>query len=139
MKTILKDGRRYILRFDKDEELFDALAKFAEAESIGAASFSGIGTTSLVELAYFNQHLKEYRHKPIMEDLEIVSLNGNISMLDGKPSVHAHGTFSRTDFTVVGGHIFKLITLATCEIFLIKLEGQAIRKQNDTWGLKLLE
>lgn len=140
MKIALQDGRRYVLRFDKDEEVMEGLTKFMQENQVTACTFQGIGTCSLVELGFFNSHLKQYRQKPFAEDLEIVSLIGTGSILapDNKPAIHAHGSFSRTDFTMTAGHVFKLVALATCEIFLIKLEGTLSRANNPDFNLNLL-
>ncbi len=90
-------------------------------------------------MGYYNAFLKEYRKKPYVEDLEIVSLTGNTAMMDGAPVVHAHGIFSKNDFTsVVAGHIFKLIVLATCEVSLTKLDGTLQRSHNADLNLNLL-
>ncbi len=138
MKIILQEHEKYVLRFDKDEEVFAGLTEFATANNIGAATFTGLGTCSMVEMAYFNPFLKEYRKKPYRENYEIVSLIGNIAKLDGKPAIHAHGSFGATDFTLLGGHIFQIVVLATCEILLTKLEGNMERKNNPDFNLNLL-
>ena len=139
MKIVLKDSRRYVLRFDKKEEVFSKLAEFATGENISAATFSAIGACEEIELGYFNTNLKDYRKKPFYEELEMVSLSGNISMAEGKPTVHAHGMFGRTDFSILGGHVFKAIVSVTCEMFLIKLDGQMTRKLDEVSNSKLLE
>ena len=138
MKLILKDNRRHFLRLDKGEELLASVGQFCASQSIQAAYFDAIGTTSLVELGFFNDHLQEYRHKQFMENLEIVSLSGNVSQVSGQPILHTHGSFARTDFTVIGGHVFKLVTLATCEVFLLAFEGQMRRELNPEFKLNLL-
>lgn len=138
MKIVLQDNRRFVLRFDKGEEFFSVLTEFLKQNQISAASFTGIGTVSEVELGYYNAYLKQYRKKPVLENLEIVSLIGNTAMVESNPVIHCHGSFSRTDFSVVGGHVFKLTVLATCEIFLIKLDGEMKREDNAEFGLKLL-
>jgi predicted DNA-binding protein with PD1-like motif len=74
-----------------------------------------------------------------LEEFEMVSLNGNGSIVEGKPFIHAHGMFGRNDFTTVGGHVFKLTVSVTCEMFLIKLDGQISRTNNEEFNLKLLE
>lgn len=139
MKAALKDNRRYVLRFDKGEEVFAKLTEFLTAEKITACAFTAIGAFSEIELGYFNPSLKDYRKKPFYEELEMVSLIGNGGLADNKPFLHAHGMFSRTDFTTIGGHVFKLVVSATCEMFLIKLEGQLSRKLDPETNLKLLE
>ncbi len=140
MKVILKDSRRYLLRLDKGERFMESLAQFMEQNAVKACSFSAIGTGSDLELGYYNGHIKEYRKKRFLEDFEIVSLNGNGSLFvtDSKPMVHAHGSFSRTDFSVVGGHIFEMLVLATCEIFIIVLDGEMKRENNLDFNLNLL-
>jgi hypothetical protein len=138
MKLVLKDNRRHILRFDKGEEFFAALTDFLKTNQITAAAFTAIGTCSEIELGYFNSFLKGYRKKLYIENLEIVSLIGNCSMFEGKPVIHAHGSFGKTDFNVVGGHVFKMVVLATCEVFLIKLDGILERKNNPEFNLGLL-
>lgn len=139
MNVILKDQRRYMLRFDKGDEVFSELQKYLEAENISACAFNGVGAVSEVEVGYYNPSLKDYRKKPFYEELEIVSLIGNGSLVDDKAFIHAHGMFSRTDFSTLGGHVFRLIVSATCEIFLIKLEGKMERKLDAETNLKLLE
>jgi uncharacterized protein len=139
MKTILKDGRRYVIRFDKGEEVLTKLGEFMQSEQIGACNFSALGAITDLEMGYFNVHIKEYRKKVFLEEFEIVSLNGNGGIVEDKPFIHCHGMFGRNDFTTVGGHVFKLTVSVTCEMFLIKLDGQITRTNNEEFNLKLLE
>lgn len=139
MKVVLQDGSKYVLRFDVGEEVVAALLKFALDYSIDAAIFSGIGACSLAEVAYYDLKNKNYGTKVFTEDLEIVSLTGNIAILKGKPACHAHAVLGRADFTTVGGHVSKIIISATCEIFLTKLEGVMQRSLRKDVNLNLLE
>jgi predicted DNA-binding protein with PD1-like motif len=140
MKIIIQDNRRFILRFDENEPVLQGLADFLAAQKIEACAFNGLGTVVSVELGFYNSHLKEFRKKPFIEDFEVVSLTGNGALLaaDGKPIVHAHGVFSRIDFSLIGGHIFELLAGATCEIFITKIEGGMKRDMNSDFNLNLL-
>lgn len=138
MKVIIQDSRRYIIRFDKGEDVIEGLAKFMKEQGVQACAFNGIGACETPELAFYNQHTKEYRKKIFLEEMEIVSLVGNGALKDGEPIIHAHGIFSKNDFTTVGGHVFKLPVTVTCEIFLIKLEGEIKRENNADLNLSLL-
>jgi len=138
MKIILSDKNYYILRFDKDEEVISGLQKFMADQSITAFAFNAIGACQSVELGYFNPHLKDYRSKPYVEDFEIVSFSGNGALADGQPVVHAHGALARNDFSLIGGHIFKIVISVTCEVFLTRLDGTATRVLNPDFNLKLL-
>jgi len=140
MVVSLKDNRRYILRFDKNDDVLEGIAAFMEREHMQACTFNAIGTASEVELGFYNAFLKEYRKKRFLENVEIVGLigNGAIFETDKKPIIHAHGTFGRVDFSTIAGHVFGLKTLATCEVFLIQLDGQLYRKQDAEFNLNLL-
>jgi predicted DNA-binding protein with PD1-like motif len=138
MKTIIQDNNNFVLRFDKDEEVFEGLVKFMKEQQVAACAFNGIGASSSVELGYFNPFIKEYRKKPYVEELEIIAFSGNGSFSGADHSIHAHGMFGRTDFSVFGGHVFKLVVSVTCEIFLTKLSGQMKREMNSDFNLNLL-
>ncbi len=138
MKVVLQDSRRYLLRFDKDEDVIAGLAKFMADSGVKACAFNGIGACSSAELGFFNTHLKEYRRKPILDELEILSFSGNGSMANGLPTIHAHAMFGGTDFSVIGGHVFKLVPSVTCEVFLIALDGEANRTLSEEFNLNLL-
>lgn len=138
MKLILKDGRRYVIRFDKGEEVFACLKEFLASQNITASYFSGIGASAMTELSYFNLDTKEYQNKVFSEDMEIVSLAGNSAVLNGEVALHAHCVLSKSDFSALGGHVIKLVVSATCELFLIKLDGKMERKLDAEANLNLL-
>jgi len=138
MKIILQDNRRFILRFDKGEEVLEGLKKFMAEQAVSACAFFGIGACSVIELGYFNIHLKNYRRKPFTEELEILSFSGNGGLNDGQPEIHCHGVFGMTDFSTIGGHVFKLTVSVTCEIFLLVLDGALERKTDFDSNLNLL-
>jgi predicted DNA-binding protein with PD1-like motif len=138
MKVILRDKNQYVLRFDKDEEVLEGLKKFMKDEAVSACFFYGVGACQSVELGFFNEHLKDYRKKPFVDNMEIISFAGNGTLADGDPALHAHGSFGGNTFSVIGGHVFKLTVSVTCEIFLTKLDGVMERKQNSDFNLNLL-
>lgn len=139
MKLILKDDHRYILRFDRGEDVIDALKQFAIKEKIGAATFSGLGATDEISISWFDPDEKQYHDHLLTKKLEIVSLNGNIALLDGQPIVHAHGSFSDVELHNRSGHVKKLIVSATCEVSLIAMNGEITRTFDEQSGLYLMQ
>jgi len=139
MKIILKDNRRYTIRLDKDEELFAGLIQFAKENNVSAASFTAIGTCSGLEVGFYNPFLKEYRRKRLIDDFEILSLSGNVAMLNGEPAIHAHGVFGDNEFNTKGGHVFNMKVLATCEVSLIVMDGVLSRGLDENFKLNLLQ
>ena len=139
MKVILQDTTIVVLRFDKGEEVFEKLLSFVAEKSITAGVFTAIGASSEVVLAVYDIEKKEYHDNELAENLEIVSVIGNIGQMNDNPILHAHGTFSNKALQTFGGHIKKLVVSATCEVTLTKLDGTLTRAFDEETGLNLLE
>lgn len=139
MTVILRDGNMFLLRFDPGEEVLAGLAEFSASESVHTAHFSGIGAAGEVVLSYYDLERKKYRDTDWRERVEIISLSGNVALMDSGTVIHAHGSFSTRDYGVRAGHVKKLVVSATCEIVLQKLEGAAERSYDETTGLNLLK
>ncbi|OGZ33891.1 MAG: hypothetical protein A2Y98_03435 [Candidatus Portnoybacteria bacterium RBG_19FT_COMBO_36_7] len=139
MKLILKEGKKYVLRCERGEEVIEELKKFCQAKHIGTAFFSAIGAASEVELAHYDVDKKRYSNKIIRQKIEIDSLAGNIALLDGKLIVHAHGVFSDFSMQAQAGHVNRLIVAATCEIFLEFQKVKIFRQPDKETGLNLMK
>src|SRR5687767_4397024 len=94
MKSKLLDatqGRKtYALVFDKDEEVTSSLNEFAQARQLGGSHFTAIGAFSRVTLGFFDRDRKEYQKIPVSEQVEVLSLIGNIGLYQEEPRLHAH-------------------------------------------------
>jgi len=139
MKLILKEGKKYVLRCDRGEEVIEELKKFCQAKKIGAAFFSAIGAAAEVELAHYDVDKKRYSNKIIRQKLEINSLTGNIALMDGKIIAHGHGVFSDQAMQTQAGHVNRLTVAATCEIFLEVSKGKIGRRYDKETGLNLMQ
>lgn len=134
------DGYNWLVRLQKGEKLIESLTKLVEQENIPTCWISIIGGASSVTLKFYDLQKKEYQTHEINEDLEITGLQGNLAWQDGKPVFHLHGTFSKDDLSVIGGHVDELTVSGTCEIFLHKWYGQNITRSHDEEvGLNLLD
>jgi uncharacterized protein len=129
----------HIIRFEQGEEVISGLKQFAKEKRISAAHFVGIGMFREVELAFFNPEWRKYENTTISEDLEVVSFSGNISLYKDDVHIHAHGSFGRKDFSVIGGHIASAVIGMTLEIIVTDLETRLDRFDDPDLGLKLLE
>lgn len=139
MKIILKSEQFRILRFDKGDDLINDLINFCREKGVKAGFFTGLGASQEVTISYYDLHTKTYLDKTISEDLEIVSLTGNIAKMEGKIIIHSHGAFSNSQYVVFAGHVKKLIVSATCELHLIILKGNITRKFDRETGLNLMK
>lgn len=139
MPTISKQQNKYLLRFDKGQELFQELIDFCEKNNINAGFFYGLGACQEVELAWYNLENKKYTNKIIKQKLEIISLFGNIAKLKNKLIIHAHSSFSNKNMQVLAGHLNKLVVAATCEIYLQVFDCEIQREYSQEIGLNLLK
>lgn len=128
----------FILVLNKDENLHEAIQRFAEDAQLPAASMSGLGALGEVTVAFYHLDRKEYDTKLFEGEYELISLNGNISQAEGKYITHIHAALGQADYTVVGGHIMDGIVSVTAEITIIPFRDKIERKQCDDVGLRLL-
>jgi uncharacterized protein len=63
--------------------------------------------------------------------MEILSIQGNVTMLDGKLWAHCHGLFSEAGGQVRGGHVFRATIWSQGEIFLQELVGARVDRKHD--------
>ncbi len=132
-------GDTYVLRFEDGEEAAAGLLEFAEREKTAAAHFRGIGGFRQATLAFYDLQGRHYDSIPVREQVEVVSLLGNVSMYEGKPRVHAHALLSRRDGTAIGGHLLEGHVRPTLEVFVTVLPGKLERRRDGDCGLPLLE
>jgi len=136
----IHDGYNYIVRLEKGEELIATLIKLVEDKNIPTCWISGLGASSKTVLGFYDIDKKEYQWQTFDKPMEILALSGNISWLDGKPNLHVHGSFSKEDFSSLGGHVKSLIVNGTCEIFLHKWDSDKLNRRHDSKvGLNLLD
>ena len=138
MEIISEDHQSFILRFTKGEEVVKSLVCFARKHNLPGAVFTGLGACREVEIAFYDLNKQEYVKKRLKEDMEIVSLTGNISWFEREPAVHLHGVFSFRNYSTIGGHVVSLFVSGTCEIHLRKTGHKLLRKKDPITGLNLL-
>ncbi len=138
MHIIHQDDDGALLRFDRGEELMSGLTRYCDAQGITGGTFQAIGATEKLTLSFYHLGEKRYEDHVLEEPLEIVSILGNVAAMGDRRIVHMHGSFSRPDLSMVGGHIKELIVGPTCELTLRTHRGGAGRAPNDEIGLNLL-
>lgn len=116
----------------------DDIVSVAERERIKAALVSGIGGVREAKLAYFNQEAKKYEEHDFREELEVTSLLGDITMRDGGPFLHLHGTFARRDLSVIGGHVVSGTVSPLLEFVITPTSNRAVRRFDESVGLGVI-
>ena len=121
----------------KGELVNQSLLNVAEKEGLNSGWVNGLGAISNIEIGYWDIEEKIYVKKTFDEDYELLSLIGNISLVDNKPFIHTHISFSDTKFKVYGGHLFDAKVIAAAEFCIFTSEYHLHRKLNCDIGLSL--
>ena len=136
--TKLQDG--YLLKILKGQEIIATITEFCETHNIKSGNVSGIGGVDQIRLYYYDNDLKDYVAKDFSgRNFEIISLNGNISLLDGKPFAHIHIALGDSDYSMFGGHLKSAVVGVTCEVFITMTDGQLTRSYDEVCKLNLLD
>lgn len=130
-KQIADDPKTIALIFETGDEILSCLENYARANNLSGSSFKAIGALSSVEVGWFNWETKHYQTAAkLNEQVEVLSLVGDIALNDSKPEVHAHIVIGRADGTAHGGHLLSATVRPTCELILTE-SPQHLRKQID--------
>jgi predicted DNA-binding protein with PD1-like motif len=73
------------------------------------------------------------------EQVELLSLIGDIALKDGEPQVHAHVVVGRSDGTAHGGHLVEARVRPTCELMLTESPIHLQKKFDPKLGIALIQ
>jgi predicted DNA-binding protein with PD1-like motif len=130
--------QRFVVVFGIGDEVIAGLQKFAAEQSLDASSFTAIGAFERARLGFFDLQRKEYAPIPIDEQVEVVSLIGDIALDQGKPKIHAHVVVAKRDGTAHGGHLLEAWVRPTLELVLVESPASLARKTDPATGLGLI-
>ena len=119
-------------------EVPDDILAIAGKEGITTALVEAIGGVEELRLAYFNHEAKKYEEHRYREFLEVTSILGNITLKDGMPFLHAHGTFGRKDLSALTGHIEAAKVFPLLEVVITPTKNKALRRFDDDLGLNVI-
>jgi predicted DNA-binding protein with PD1-like motif len=138
MQVAAAHENQYVLSLARGEELFETLLRWCSEKNLTGATLTGLGAADTLELAYYHLPTKTYERHRIDEEVEILSLTGNLALLKGERVLHIHGVFGKRDLSTLGGHLFSLQVSGACEIHLTPLPEPLNRAADKITGLNLL-
>ncbi len=142
MKVKLLDdrgGKTFAVVFDTGEEAASGLLDFARENRLAASHLTAIGACSEVTLGYFDWQKKDYQKIHVREQVEVLSLIGDITLDDkGQPKVHAHVVVGRSDGSTRGGHLLEAHVRPTLEVIVVESAVHLRRRHDPASGLALI-
>jgi len=138
-RQIDRSPKTFVVIFQTGDELAKGMSKFAEQQHLSAASFKAVGAFSSVRLGWFNWESKKYEPSVTLdEQVELLSLIGDVALKDGKPVVHAHAVIGKRDGTALGGHLLAAHVRPTCEVVLTESPTRLQKSIDAESGLALI-
>ena len=135
-----ENEKTYAIIFDAGDEVKKGLLDFAVKNDLTASSFKAIGAFERATLGYFDIESQEYEKIPINEQVEVVSLIGDVATgEDGEPQVHAHCVVAKRDGTAHGGHLLEAFVRPTLEVILTETPAIMRKTYRKEFGLALID
>jgi predicted DNA-binding protein with PD1-like motif len=131
-------GKTYAVIFETGDEVVSGLLEFAQQNQLAGSHFTAIGAFSRVVLGYFDIQARDYQKIPIDEQVEVLTLAGDIALKDEEPMVHAHAVVGKRDGTAHGGHLVEAQVRPTLEVILVESPIHLHRRFDAETGLALI-
>lgn len=134
----VQETSSYILRLYRGEAVHETIAAFCAAKDIKNAWFTALGAIESIELGYYSLEERSYFWKEYARAHEVVTMVGNVTLVDGAPFLHIHTTISDDENTVYGGHLKAGVVAVTLEVQLTVYDTSIERTYDEVTGLKLM-
>jgi predicted DNA-binding protein with PD1-like motif len=139
MKCLAISKEKFVLIFDKGDEVEAELIRVAREANLRSGHFAAIGAFEHCVLGYFDKEINDYRRNLIDEQVEVMSLIGNIARTaDGEPKLHAHVVVGKRDGSAHGGHLIEAHVWPALEMIFESSATELVRKTDQETGLPLI-
>jgi len=139
-KLINNDQQKtYAVVLESGEEVMEQLMAFAKKETVRISQFTAIGAFSGAVVGFFDFSVKDYKKIPLREQTEVLTLNGDITLLNDDYKIHAHVILGKEDGRAYGGHLIKATVHPTLEIILNESPAWLRRQTDPVTGLALMK
>lgn len=123
---------------DRGDEVMAALHRLAAEHDLVASRLTAIGAFESATLGYFDWESKVYERIPVDEQVEVLSLIGDIALDGDEPKVHVHAVLGRRDGSTLGGHLLDAIVRPTLEVLVTDSPSYLRRECDPVSGIALI-
>jgi len=134
-----KIGNTLVLRVDRGEELLKTIQSACEQENVKFGFITGLGAADHAVVGLYRVEEQKYYSNTFDGEMELTSLIGNVTEMNGKVYLHLHANFAKADGQVVGGHLSEAVISGTGEIFIQILDGSMGRRRDEATGLNVFD
>lgn len=127
-----------VLVLDTGEEVIETLQRFASDHVTTSAFFHGLGAFSEATVAWWNPETLQYEDIRVGEQVEVLSVQGNLTRIPDGFKVHAHAVLGTRNGGAIGGHVKRAIVHPTLELHLERTKDVIHRDRDEATGLDLI-
>ena len=139
-KPVSSSPRMWVLVLAPGEEAKSTLVDFARKSNLKAASFVALGAFERAELGYFDWEKKEYLPILVEEQVEVITLVGDIAENNKhEADLHAHTVLGRRDGSTKGGHLLEGVVRPTLEVTLTETPAHLRRRMHPDINVALID
>lgn len=131
-------GRVLVVVCDKGEEAVSAVGAALREQDIRAARVTAVGGFADAEVGWFDRAAGDYRRIPVTEQVEVLSLLGDVAENRGEPALHVHAVLGRSDGGTVGGHLLRGQVWPTLEVIISEVAPELAKRVDPETGLALI-
>jgi uncharacterized protein len=127
-----------VVVLDKGDDAVPQLTEAVRAEGLTAGQVTAVGGFRRAEVGYFDRERRDYLPIPVDEQVEVLSLLGDVAEQDGKPVLHLHVVLGRRDGSTVGGHLLGAEVWPTLEVLVSEVPAELAKHHDPETGLALI-
>jgi uncharacterized protein len=137
---LIHDGdlKSWAVVLDPGDEVIASLCRFAREARLTASQISAIGAFSDATIGFFVLEKKDYNKIHINEQVEVLSLLGDVALQGADPKLHLHVVLGKHDGTAHGGHLLKAHVQPTLEVIVTEAPKHLVRTFDSATGLALI-
>ena len=128
----------YFLVFEPGDRVIENFLEFCKEKDIRSGVFSGIGAFNFASIGHYNTVTRRYTVNDFNESLEVLNINGNVTLKENAPFVHMHAMLADKNMKVIGGHLMEAEVSVTLEVYLRVFKEVMVRKFDDNLGLHVI-
>jgi predicted DNA-binding protein with PD1-like motif len=131
--------RTFAFVFEPDEEPVAGLTETAQEYQLASAQITAVGGFSSAVLGYFDRASRKYQRIPIAEQVEVLSLLGDVAHDGDKRIVHVHCIVGLRDGSTRGGHLLEARVWPTLEVIVSEWPAYLRKRLDPALGLAVID
>jgi predicted DNA-binding protein with PD1-like motif len=129
----------YVVVCDPGDEAIAALTQFARAERLEASQVTAVGGFERATVGWFDRAARQFRHIPVDEPSEVLSLIGDVAEAEDGPSLNLHVVLGLSDGTTRGGHLIEGRVFPTLEVVVTEAPAELRKVMRPDLGVALID